>query len=87
MGWILELLADIFPFKELLRPKSQFRIGDTVELKDNTGYQMVVREIHKSTAKNDPLIYCQWYDRETKSTRWNLFYESQLKMLDWNERR
>jgi uncharacterized protein YodC (DUF2158 family) len=60
-----------------------FKVGDMVELKDGSGYPMLVTEIDKTKQMKEPLLYCRWYDRQTKETRFNFFPVSKVKDFDW----
>jgi uncharacterized protein YodC (DUF2158 family) len=60
-----------------------FRAGDMVELKDGSGYPMLVTEVDKTKTMKEPLLYCRWYDRKTKETRFNFFPASKVKNFDW----
>jgi uncharacterized protein YodC (DUF2158 family) len=69
----------------LPRPK-KFKVGDMVELKDGTGYPMLVIEVNHIKNKQEPLVYCRWYDRKTKETKMNFFNESALTHFDWSSK-
>ncbi len=73
--------------KDLLaRKPGTFRIGDMVVQRDGTGYPMLVTEIQKTRHMQEPLVYCRWFDRQTKETRFNFFPESKLMPFDWSTR-
>lgn len=65
------------------RTRCSFKVGDMVELKDGTGYPMLVTRIDKTRQMKEPLLSCRWYDRHTKETRINLFPESKLIHFGW----
>lgn len=44
---------------------------------------MVVIEVITKRNMKRPLIYCEWYESETKQTRQNLFPEEHLELFDW----
>jgi uncharacterized protein YodC (DUF2158 family) len=66
----------------LIGPVSQFRVGESVQHKSGNELMVVVK-IYSSRKMSQPLIECQWYDSETKSSRKNLFPEVDLKPFDW----
>jgi uncharacterized protein YodC (DUF2158 family) len=68
--------------KFLFAPSSDFKAGDSVELKSG-GSLMVITRVFCRRNMNQPLINCKWYDRETKATHTNLFLENQLRKFDW----
>jgi uncharacterized protein YodC (DUF2158 family) len=70
----------------LYPPSSVFKVGDMVQLKDGTGYPMLVTEIQKTRKMTESLLYCRWFDRETQETRFNFFPESRLAHFDWSNR-
>ncbi|HEY0770705.1 MAG TPA: hypothetical protein VGD31_10265 [Sphingobacteriaceae bacterium] len=65
------------------RIRCSFKVGDMVELRDGTGYPMLVTEVDQTKQMKEPLLYCRWYDRETKETRFNFFQASKVKSFDW----
>jgi uncharacterized protein YodC (DUF2158 family) len=76
----MKLLNDIRKF--LFAPSSDFKAGDSVELKSG-GPLMIVTHVFCKRNMNQPLIHCKWYDRERKTTRTNLFLERDLRKFDW----
>lgn len=68
---------------KLFGPASSFRIGQAVVAAGETEL-MVVTEIHTGRKMRFPLLECRWYDRETRSTRRNLFPENMLTLFDWD---
>jgi uncharacterized protein YodC (DUF2158 family) len=69
--------------KAIFGPKSRFKRGDAVELKDGSDL-MVVIEVITSRHLQQPIINCKWYESSTKITRTNLFDESKLKLFNWH---
>lgn len=68
------------------RTKSRFHVGDMVQLKDGTGYPMLVTEVQKTPRMAENLLYCRWFDRKTQETRFNFFPESRVEPFDWGQR-
>jgi uncharacterized protein YodC (DUF2158 family) len=67
----------------LFGPISKFKVGQSVQLLEGDCL-MVVFEIAFEEQMKEPLIHCQWFDRESKSIRRNLFSEKDLKPFDWD---
>jgi uncharacterized protein YodC (DUF2158 family) len=63
-------------------PQSDFKPGDSVELKEG-GRMMQVIEVISYRNLEEPIICCKWYEPKTKETRTNIFRESKLKLFDW----
>jgi uncharacterized protein YodC (DUF2158 family) len=61
---------------------SRYKVGDVVILKDGSGYPLLVIEVRKLKNKSI-LLYCRWYDRETKETRHNFYPEDAVKPFNW----
>ena len=79
-----QIILSIGRLKDVLRGfQCNFKVGDLVELKDGTGYPLLVVEIDKTRNMKEPLLYCRWYDRETKETRYNFFPESRVRGFNW----
>lgn len=68
----------------LFGPKSSYKIGDSVQLKEG-GEMMMVIEVIEKRGLDQPLLYCEWYEGDTKSTRQNLFREDTLIPFDWHQ--
>lgn len=68
----------------LFGPTSSYKVGDSVQLKDGGGMMMVIEVIEKR-GLDQPLLYCQWYEEDTKATRQNLFRENMLTPFDWHQ--
>jgi uncharacterized protein YodC (DUF2158 family) len=66
------------------RPSCQFHVGEMVQLRDGTGYPMLVTEIQKTRQMEETLLYCRWFDRQTQETRFNFFPESRVRLFDWS---
>jgi uncharacterized protein YodC (DUF2158 family) len=66
----------------LTRPISRYTVGDVVILKDGSGYPMLITEVEKTKNKSI-LLYCRWYDQQTKETRHNFFTEESVAPFDW----
>lgn len=64
--------------------RCNFRVGDMVEMKDGSGYPMLVTEVDQTKNMKEPLLYCRWYDRQTKETRFNFFQASKVRHFDWS---
>ena len=64
------------------RRMSAYKVGDVVISKDDTGYPLLIVEI-KRLKNEHVLLYCRWYDRETKETRHNFFAEEAVKPFNW----
>jgi uncharacterized protein YodC (DUF2158 family) len=77
MGFFFNIIRKLFG------QKSKFRPGDQVQL-DAGGPLMIVLQVETNPKTIEAIVHCKWYDNETKSTRTNLFYESQLKPFDWS---
>ncbi|MGE0772656.1 MAG: hypothetical protein AB7K37_13150 [Cyclobacteriaceae bacterium] len=70
---------------KILGRGSKFRVGDTVELRDQPSKNvMVVIEIMDSLRMDKPLIHCQWYESETKQNRKCIFREDDLEFFNWH---
>jgi uncharacterized protein YodC (DUF2158 family) len=70
--------------KAIFGPRSRFKRGDAVELKDGSDL-MVVTEVITNKHLHEPIINCKWYESSTKVTRTNLFDESKLKLFNWHQ--
>jgi uncharacterized protein YodC (DUF2158 family) len=81
---IEQIILGIGKLKDAIRGiRCGYKIGDMVELKDGSGYPMLVTEINQTKQMKEPLLYCRWYDRKTKETRYNFFPTSKIKDFDW----
>lgn len=69
----------------LIRPKSAFKVGDTVQLKAGGHELMVVIEVINKRGMRRILLNCQWYELATKQTRTNLFPEEHVRPYNWDE--
>ena len=76
MNRIRELLSELFG------PTSKFRVGDGVELLEG-GNIMLVVEVISEPGMPEPIIYCQWYESKTKSTKTKFLPEKDLKQINW----
>jgi uncharacterized protein YodC (DUF2158 family) len=65
-----------------IQPRSRYKVGDVVILTDGSGYPLLIVEIRKLKNKNI-LLYCRWYDRETKETRHNFYPQERVKPFNW----
>jgi uncharacterized protein YodC (DUF2158 family) len=63
-----------------------FKVGDLVELKDGSGYPMLIVKIEKTRRMKEPILYCRWYDELTKETRYNYFLPGNLMLFNWDVR-
>ena len=86
-SFIEQIILALGKIRDLkFRPACRFRVGDTVKLKDGTGYPMLITEVQKTKQMKEPLLYCRWFDHQTKETRYNFFPESSLDRFDWGRR-
>lgn len=61
---------------------SPYSVGDVVIARDGTGYPLLITEV-KKLKNGNVLLYCRWYDRKTKETRYNFFHTDDVKSFDW----
>ena len=66
----------------LLPAPSKFKVGDQVQLISG-GPLMIVESVELIKKTGNYLIGCKWFDKETQSSRTNLFTQEQLKPFDW----
>lgn len=66
----------------LIGPAAHYKVGDTVQLK-GTEHLMVVREVINKRTMPRAMLYCEWFESDTKQTRQNLFYEVDVTPYDW----
>ena len=85
---IEQIIVLIGKIRDLIsyRPSCQFRVGDMVQLKDGTGYPMLITEVQRTRQMKETLLYCRWFDRQTQETRFNFFPESRVCHFDWNSK-
>ena len=84
---IEQIIVWVGKFRDLTyRHSSAFKVGDMVQLKDGTGYPMLVTEVQKTRQMKEALLYCRWFDRQTQETRFNYIPESKVSRFDWNSR-
>jgi uncharacterized protein YodC (DUF2158 family) len=63
--------------------KTKFRPGDYVS-PHKGGPLMIVQSVNVDRKTKSITLNCKWFDNETKSTRSNIFAETQLIPFDWD---
>jgi len=73
--------------RKLFGVNSKFQVGSHVQEIDGNGPGMTVIEIATEIGLQKPLVHCRWVDARIKATRYKLFQECQLRMLEANASR
>jgi uncharacterized protein YodC (DUF2158 family) len=65
-----------------LTPPARYKAGDHVQTHKD-GPLMIVQWSKVDKKSKSTILYCKWFDSETKSNRANLFSEHDVLPFDW----